>query len=195
MVASSDYFSSSDVFYGTPGGKWKELYSDLPEPAGLLIADPRTPATLYAASVWWGGSPAPLPGAASVVEGRKLGRLFKSVDGGVNWSVLRTGLPVEGISDLAMHPSNSKILYAAGHTGVFKSIDAGASWDRTSEGLVDVRSIRLIIDPARPETLFLGTDYGVFRSTDGAATWQPMNQGLAGCGSVASGDGSRGGAQ
>lgn len=194
LVASGQSSFLWDIFRGEAGGKWKELYSDLPKPAGLLMADPVRPSTLYAAEAWWipttgprdGGAPRPasqavrrMPGI--VVDGRKMGGFFKSTDGGVNWSVLKQGLPAEGISALAVHPSNPAILYAASIEGVFKSIDGGLVWTRASNGLVDVRGLAIAIDPADPETLYLGTDYGVFKSTDGAGTWKPMNQGLSDC--------------
>jgi photosystem II stability/assembly factor-like uncharacterized protein len=192
LVASSEYFSGNDLFRGEAGGKWRELYSNLPGVPGVLVADPVKPSTLYAGEQMWIPSTGPHDGGPprrpknlnehdTVIEGRKFGRLFKSTDGGVNWVILKKGLPSEGISAFAIHPSNSNILYATGLLGVFKSIDAGASWNPVSNGLVDVRAIAIAIDPASPDTLFLGTDYGAFKSTDGAATWKPINQGFSGC--------------
>lgn len=197
-VTSADPFSHWDVQRGTVGGKLQALYSDLPDPPGMLIVDPVKPSTLYAAGVWWtyagrlreGSGPATLVhlphNQGTVVEGRKVGRVFKSLDGGVNWIVLKQGLPVGGISDLAMHPTRPEILYAAAPDGVYKTSDAGLSWTRTSEGLVDVRGVRIVIDPANPEALFVGTDFGVFKSTDGAASWKPMSQGMTDCPPAAS---------
>jgi hypothetical protein len=191
LVTHSDTFSHWDVHRGSLGGTWKALYSDLPDQPGMLIVDPVNPSTLYAAGVWWtqegrlrnGPEPATLQRLPTdlAVEGRRIGRVFKSLDGGVNWIVLKQGLPVGGISDLAIHPTRPAILYAAAPDGVYKTSDGGISWTRTSEGLVDVRGIRIAIDPTDPETLFLGTDFGVFKSTDGAANWRPANQGMTDC--------------
>jgi photosystem II stability/assembly factor-like uncharacterized protein len=193
LVTYSHTLSHWDVHRGTLGGKWKALYSDLPDPPGMLIVDPIKPSTLYAAAVWWtyegrlreGSGPVNLQqlprDLGMAVDGRKIGRVFKSLDGGVNWLVLKKGLPEGGITDLAIDPTRPEILYAAAPDGAYKTSDGGLTWTRTSEGLVDVRGIRIAIDPANPETLFLGTDFGVFKSTDGAANWRPANQGLTDC--------------
>src|SRR5437867_5515070 len=80
-----------------------------------LAIDPLTPTTLYS---WTNG-----------------GGLFKSTDGGANWSA--TGLTNIYVSALAIDPVTTTTLYAgtlpyAGTDGgVFKSTDGGASWNAT----------------------------------------------------------------
>jgi len=79
--------------------------------------------------------------------------LFKTTDGGRNWSKLTAGLPDDGrhgATDLVMDPSNPETLYVAFYHrlrrpwhfesggplgGIFKSTDGGQSWRKLATGL------------------------------------------------------------
>lgn len=60
--------------------------------------------------------------------------IFKSTDGGANWSQLgaTNGSNYNFINDLAMSPSNSAVLYAATGAGLFRSTDSGVSWSAST---------------------------------------------------------------
>jgi len=90
------------------------------------------------------------------------------------------------VTDLAIHPTNPNIIYAAmASGGVFKSTDAGASWDPIFDDQ-PVQSIGAIaLDPQDPNTIYVGTGeansssyswsgMGVFRSTDAGSTWEHL---------------------
>src|SRR5436309_6731182 len=112
-----------------------------------LAIDPLTPTTLYA---WTNG-----------------GGLFKSTDGGANWSA--TGLTNNSGRALAIDPITPTTLYAGADGGVFKSTDGGASWNATG---LSFGVSSLAIDPVTPTTLYAGETTGaVFKSTDGGASW------------------------
>ncbi len=127
--------------------------------------------------------------------------VFKSVDGGANWSFSSTGLPRKhGSTDtaldvlsLAINPLNPNELWCSvidlysdttSGGGIYHSTDGGASWSNSSSGLisVDVRAIH--VDPVTPTTLYAaagGTDGnpgGVFRSSDSGATWTSISVGM-----------------
>lgn len=87
------------------------------------------------------------------------------------------------ITDLAVHPSQPNIIYAASAAGgVFKSTDFGNTWTAVFDS-AGVQSIGAIaIHPDDPGVLYVGTGEanasgdsyegtGVFKSTDGGATW------------------------
>ncbi|MCD4690463.1 hypothetical protein K8S17_03290, partial [bacterium] len=87
------------------------------------------------------------------------------------------------VTDMAIHPTNPSIVYAAmASGGVFKSTDAGASWNPIFDDQ-PVQSIGAItLDPQDPNTIYVGTGeansssyswsgMGVFKSTDAGATW------------------------
>ena len=114
-----------------------------------VAVDPANPATVYA-------------GTAS-------GGVFKSTNGGASWSAANSGLASTGVAALAIDPSSTATLYAAGgdEGGVFKSTDGGARWAAINSGLSATSTRALAIDPSTPTTLYVGTDVGVFKSTDG----------------------------
>jgi hypothetical protein len=74
---------------------------------GLAIA-PSNPQTVYA----WANND----------------RIFKSSNGGANWSHTGNDLPYpRNIQYLAVDPSNPQTVYAATYSGILKSIDGGTS--------------------------------------------------------------------
>lgn len=92
------------------------------------------------------------------------------------------------IADIACHPTNLNIIYAASASGgVFKTTDAGTTWVPMfdDESALSIGSVA--IDPSNPETIWVGTGEpnggggsvtyggtGVFRSTNGGVTWTNM---------------------
>ncbi|HMA01829.1 MAG TPA: hypothetical protein VKP02_05640 [Gemmatimonadaceae bacterium] len=128
------------IFRSTDGGKsfQKVLYKDEYTSANDVRIDPSDPNIVYA-GLW--------QQQESFVEGNDFGGasggMFKSVDGGSTWKQLGAGLPTVLEANLAIAPSNSKVLYAMvagapgpeaaarGRTeelGLYKSIDAGEHW-------------------------------------------------------------------
>ena len=61
------------------------------------------------------------------------------------------------VTDLAVDPSNSNIIYAAHATsGVFKTVDGGATWFPISDDLPVLTIGAIAVDPQRPEVLYAG---------------------------------------
>ncbi len=116
-------------------------------------------------------------------------RIFKSTNGGENWSPINNGLPSQGgvnfgVLSLAVDPNNSSVVYAGlSPGGVAKSTNGGASWAQTNQVPLNNVVESLAIDPVNSSTVYAGTNSGgVFRSTDGGANWTPINQGLGNVG-------------
>jgi hypothetical protein len=110
--------------------------------------------------------------------------IFKSTDGGGNWSAANTGLTcgsdLWGVVALALDPTT---LYAGTAGGVYKSTDGGTSWSPVNVGLPTSFPGNIVsalaLDPTTPTTVYAGTEYsGVFTSTDGGGNWSAMNSGL-----------------
>ena len=99
------------------------------------------------------------------------GIFFKTTNAGSTWSNNNTA-PTEGLSCLAVAPSNPNIIYAGSFKGVYRSIDGGATWTMTSTvNLPDVPAINaLAIDPTNPSIVYAGSQ-GVFKTTDGGNNW------------------------
>lgn len=92
------------------------------------------------------------------------GGLYKSNDGGLNWSRL-AALPARYIHRLA---GSGSVLYVASTSGLYKSSDGGASW---SQRLFDPVTV-VALNPFNANQVLAGINgAGLYRSTDGAATF------------------------
>lgn len=111
--------------------------------------------------------------------------LFKTVDGGVNWSKV---IAYDCISAVNFSTSAPNILYAGSISGFYESTDCGTIWVRHStpngygpKGVVAGFPIDVTIDPQSPNTLYVNNyGGGVFRSIDGAKTWESWSKGYTG---------------
>ncbi|HLV94263.1 MAG TPA: hypothetical protein VKS44_03655 [Candidatus Acidoferrales bacterium] len=135
-----------------------------------------------------------IPGdAITYYFGAVAGGVWKTTNGGLQWTPIFDKEPVSSIGSIAVAPSDPNTIYVGtgeacirGNIsfgdGVYKSIDAGKTW--THMGLDDTRHIgRVIVDPRNPDIVFvaaLGHAYGsneergVFRSTDGGKHWDKV---------------------
>ena len=87
--------------------------------------------------------------------------MFKSTDGGGNWSAVNTGLTNTDVRALAIDPATPATLYAGTYGGgVFKSMNGGGNWTAVNTGLTNTYVFALAIDPATPATLYAGTSGG-----------------------------------
>ena len=165
------------VFKSTDGGNtWKKVLYESPKAGAVdLIIDRNDPNTLYA-STWqvyrkawkmWGGG--------------EYCKLWKSVDGGENWTDLtgNPGMPEGPIGKIGVtvSPVNSNRVWAiveANEGGVFRSDDGGWSWKRTNdERKLRQRAFyysRIYADPWDENTVY-GLNTGFYKSTDGGETF------------------------
>jgi photosystem II stability/assembly factor-like uncharacterized protein len=106
--------------------------------------------------------------------------LFKSVDGGENWTKVGGGYPTGELGRIAVDiaPSDPSIVYSlveapsavpldSGKTGLWRSNDAGATWRKVSN--TNPRPMyfsKLRIDPSNAETVYYG-GVGLQMSIDG----------------------------
>ncbi len=111
--------------------------------------------------------------------------IYRSLDGGENWTELTSGLPVlpseKGRISLAIATSNPQVLYAryadrdGSIQGVYKTTNGGDTWvTMNSTSLNDVgfhwwfRGI--VVDPTDENTIY-NVDFVVQKSIDGGNTW------------------------
>ncbi|MFT5140558.1 MAG: photosystem II stability/assembly factor-like uncharacterized protein, partial [Rhodothermales bacterium] len=127
------------------------------------------------------------------------GGIYKSVDGGKNWKLM--GLESsERINRIALHPTNSDIVYVAAlgtlwgtntERGVFRTIDGGQTWQKIlyvdeTTGATDIK-----MDPSNPDKLFAGMwqfqrqpfhfksggpGSGMYVTLDGGNSWTERTQ-------------------
>ncbi len=170
------------VFRSTDGGQTfqKVLYKDENTGAADLAFDPSNPQTIYA--TLWAARVAPWEirsGASFVIAGSGI---FKSTDGGTNWSPLTKGLPgaEEGLSriGIAAAPSDPSRVYASVEAnkngGVYISNDAGETWKLiNSDHRIGGRgpgAMGIAVAPDNPDVLYVANTT-TWKSTDGGKTF------------------------
>jgi photosystem II stability/assembly factor-like uncharacterized protein len=90
-----------------------------------------------------------------------------------------TSMKNQAVNDLAVHPKNHNVVYAATvKGGLFKTMDGGKVWKAVAVFAgKDVRSVA--VDPVDPRTVYAGLQYGgVYRSTDDGNNWHRMAAGI-----------------
>lgn len=121
-------------FYRTTDGgqSWsRTLYVDENTGVTDIEIDPSNPEVVYAATyqrrrhTW------------ALLAGGAGSGIYKSVDGGINWKALKTGLPNSdmGKIGLAVTPANPQLVYATiesdgANSGFYRSFDKGESWEK-----------------------------------------------------------------
>jgi len=106
--------------------------------------------------------------------------VFRSDDGGSQWSQVHFGGEEAGITAIATDPNHANIVYAGTEEhGILKSADGGATWGFVNSGL-DGSEIRTIaVSPVDANRIWAGCENGkVFRSADGGLQWTLTNGGL-----------------
>ena len=127
--------------------------------------------------------------ANTIYVGVPAGGLWKTTDGGSNWTPMSDTLASLGVSGIAVDHSNPNIAYIltgdgdGGDTqsiGVMKSTDGGSTWSTTGLSW-DVtnfnRGYKLMMDPTDSSTMFAVTTVGILKTTDGWATWTNVQSG------------------
>jgi PKD repeat protein len=119
----------------------------------------------------------------TIYVGTAAGGLWISNNAGVSYTTSTDLLPSLGVSAIAIHPTNTNIVYIATgdkdagdtkSTGVMKSLDGGITF--TTTGLTwttnqNRRIYRLLMNPSNPDVLLAASSVGMYRSADAGATW------------------------
>ena len=166
------------IFRSTDGGQnWeKVLYKGEYTGGDDVLIDPSNPQIVYA--TMWQAQEGPWENGSW--EGPN-GGIFKSTDGGSNWTKLTNGLPADANqAHIAISLSNPQILFASVAFGravkLYKSEDGGQSWAVATD---DARPAERIgggdlpepaIDPKNPDVIY-STSIVTWKSTDGGKTW------------------------
>ena len=104
--------------------------------------------------------------------------LFKTTDGGRTWTPILTRDENTGVVDVAVDPTDSKIVYAALYqhrrapfgfvgggpgSGLFKSVDAGATWTQLTNGLPKgtIGRISIAIYAKDPRVVYVSVEQGL----------------------------------
>ena len=108
--------------------------------------------------------------------------LFRTVNGGINFTDITGNLPDRYPVDIAVDPQNDSKVYSVfsgfGTSHLFKSTNSGENWIDIGAGLPDVPTSAIVIDPLYTDHLYLGNDLGVYLSTNGGTNWSEYSTGL-----------------
>ncbi len=170
------------VYKSTDGGRtWRSSGLRGAGQIAKIRVHPTNPDLLYAAVI---GNP------FGPSEDRGV---FRSRDGGATWQKILFVSAKTGVTDLAMDPSNPRVLYAAAWTGqrlpwtivsgsaesgLYKSTDGGDSWEKLAGGLPTgvVGKIGIAIAPANTDRVWAMVEAepsvaGLYRSDDAGHSW------------------------
>jgi photosystem II stability/assembly factor-like uncharacterized protein len=178
----SDLSSGNGVYKSVDGGStWTHIGLEDTRQTSRIVIDPHDPNVVYVGALGHAYGPNEQRG------------VYKSVDGGTNWTkALDTGSET-GVSDLALCSGNSQILFAGTWNthrppwstygpidgpggGLFRSQDAGKTWSGLKgSGLPEGDWGRVGVDVApdgkRVYALIQAKKGGLYRSDDGGDTW------------------------
>jgi hypothetical protein len=136
-----------------------------------VAADPSNPNTLFIAAAGGG--------------------VWKTTDGGANWSARTDGQATLAMGAIAVAPTNSNIIYAgtgeanfSGDSnygrGVLVSTDGGTTWTLTGANVFDRKAIgKIVVDPTNANIAYAAVGravngvggFGIYKTTNGGATW------------------------
>jgi photosystem II stability/assembly factor-like uncharacterized protein len=166
---------SGGVWLSTDGGQnWSPRTDKLPV---LGVSDikfaPNDPNTVYMATGDFDASASPSVG------------IYKSTDGGANWSPTGLVIPEANfriISKIAVHPTNSNIVFASHIDGIYRTLNGGTDWQSLNpSGAIggDFPSYDVKFQPGNPSVVYAMGPGGAFRrSLDTGGSWQPISPGL-----------------
>ena len=173
------------VYKSVDGGDtWAAKGLEFAGSIGRVVIDPNDDSIVFVAAM------------GALFENDTNGGVYKTEDGGDSWTQILTKSDSTGAIDLAIHPQDGNLLYAAmwervrrpynrqygGETsGLYRSSDGGETWEELTTGLPsdgnDKGRIGIAISESSPNILYAyyadktGNLEGIYRSDDGGDTW------------------------
>ncbi len=162
------------------GANWEKVFyhSDSVGISDLELA-PDDPNTIYAGA--WRGERKPW----TITSGSSEGGVYRSTDGGKNWTKLTKGLPtgLTGKIDFAVSPADPEVVYANieasdNQGGLYRSSDRGDSWEFVSDNSNLTNRpfyyTNIYANPKDANTVY-NNSLRFQRSFDGGKTWRSLS--------------------
>jgi hypothetical protein len=186
--AAVDTYDGSGLYRSQDAGaSWQYLGLQETRRIGRVAVDPSNSNRIFVAGMGTQFSTGPDRG------------LYRSEDGGTNWSKVLFVNDSTGCADVVVNPAHPETVYCSTWErvrhptyrraygpgcGIWRSIDHGTTWTRLSNGLPtpsdSVGRIGLAIAKSRPSMVYaqimtgtIGgyTGFGMYRTADGGASW------------------------
>ena len=172
------------VYKSTDAGKsWQHMGLDKTGRVGRVVIDPRDPDTVFVAALGHCYGP------------QKERGVFRTTDGGKTWEHVLFLDENTGVFEIAMDPSNPRILFAGTWPlviytygresggpmgGVWRSKDGGDTWERLTNGLPKPPNgkVGLAIAQSNPQVVYALIETGspnrgvLWRSDNGGDSWR-----------------------
>lgn len=116
--------------------------------------------------------------AATTGSGTNNGRIYRSVNGGANWTQVYTGSEI--FKDLAFKPGDPNVIYA-GSNDFYRSVDNGQSWAQVTNGVPSGGTrIALAVSADQPAVVYLlvgdNTGFnGLYRSSNNGVSFSTQS--------------------
>ena len=103
--------------------------------------------------------------------------LFRSNDGGQNWTDATSGLVTRFPGGIAASQTNADLVYAFNAGTLYRSMDGGESWTPTNPGVPEAAGFlrQLKIDENNDQHLTAAFVFGLYQSMDGGNNWQRID--------------------
>jgi photosystem II stability/assembly factor-like uncharacterized protein len=125
--------------------------------------------------------------ANTIWVGCPSGGLWRTTNGGTDWTPLTDGMPRIGVSGLAVNYDNTNIMYLltgdgdggdVPSIGVLKTTDGGGTWNSTGLTWAPTdfkRGYKILMHPDTPGTLFVVSTEGIHKTTNSGVTWTTVH--------------------
>jgi photosystem II stability/assembly factor-like uncharacterized protein len=163
---------------GDSGGSWTQLQSapnycsSQCEYDNVIAVHPTDPNTIY------------IGGSFVAQADRWAGVVWKSTDGGANWSDMTPGTSVAQMVHPDMHaialdPANANSVWVGCDGGLFSSSDGGANWASRNSSLATLQFVNIGVHPSDPNVALGGLQDNAKAAYDGSK-WTGLDTGDGG---------------
>ncbi|HHG83286.1 MAG TPA: T9SS type A sorting domain-containing protein, partial [Bacteroidetes bacterium] len=117
----------------------------------------------------------------------KSSAVYKTTNGGTNWTNITTGLPGSSYTYVAVSPTDPNRIYVTrsgwtANSKVFLSTNGGTTWTNYSgTGLPNVPANCIVYESGSDNGVYIGTDAGVYYRDDNETDWVDFSNGLPYC--------------
>ncbi len=110
-------------------------------------------------------------------------RIWRTTDGGTNWSEITGTLPTFVIKGIAVDyddPNHVSVCFTGygTNTKAYETSDGGTTWTNNSTGLPNLTTSDIVYDNTSNNALYIATDIGVYYTDDTMSDWKAFGLSL-----------------